>query len=85
MLGRHIGSIVTGSGRTAISPRRCAGTDRLTPTPGRARKMDGSQEPSMTQTPHDAVGNDSSNHGHNEADHDLRYPVFHEGYPLYLK
>jgi hypothetical protein len=34
--------------------------------------MNTAQKPSMTETPHDAIGNDSSDHGYNDADHDLR-------------
>jgi hypothetical protein len=40
--------------------------------------MNTTQKPSVTETPHDGVGNDSSDHGYDDADHDLRYPVFHD-------
>jgi hypothetical protein len=39
--------------------------------------MTTTEKPSVTETPEDAVGNYSSDHGYDEADHDLRYPVFH--------
>jgi len=39
--------------------------------------MKTTEKSSVTETPEDAVGNYSSDDGYDDADHDLRYPVFH--------
>src|SRR5262245_3391916 len=40
--------------------------------------MYATENPSVTEAAHDAVGNDGADDGYDDADYDLRYPVFHQ-------
>jgi hypothetical protein len=57
---------------TARRGNQKSGSVDLTPAPGRAREVNATQKPSVTETPHNTVGNYSADHRYDDSNHNLR-------------